>query len=81
MEPGLSKANGLKHALSHLEVPPDAVLAIGDAPNDLSMFGLVGRSIAVGGAFPEVVSCDGLASPHPHSKAVIVAVEDILDSN
>ena len=22
-----------------------------------------------------------LASPHPHSKAVIVAVEDILDSN
>ena len=56
MEPGLSKANGLKHALSHLEVPPDAVLAIGDAPNDLSMFGLVGRSIAVGGAFPEVVA-------------------------
>ncbi len=81
MEPGLSKAIGLKHALSHLEVPPDAVLAIGDAPNDLSMFGLVGRSIAVGGAFPEVVAAADLASPHPHSKAVIVAVEDILDSN
>ena len=49
MEPHLSKGEGLKVALEKMGVSAEDILAVGDAPNDIPMFELVGQSVAVGG--------------------------------
>ena len=51
MEPHLSKGEGLKVALEKMSMSPNDILAVGDAPNDIPMFELVGQSVAVGGCF------------------------------
>jgi len=80
MDPCLSKGQGLAEVLDRLDLSPDDVLAVGDAPNDLSMFELVGWSIAVGGAFPEVAAVASVASPEPHGATFPPLVEAILAS-
>ena len=54
--PGLNKSLGLSIALQQRGIDPKRVIACGDAPNDLPMFNLVGFSVAVSDAYPEVVS-------------------------
>ena len=49
-----SKGNGLKALMDYLGLGPEAVLAVGDNGNDVSMFRIAGTSIAVGNALPEV---------------------------
>ena len=49
MEPQLSKAQGLEVALKRMGIEAHEVLAIGDAPNDISMVEYVGHSVAAGG--------------------------------
>lgn len=51
---GVDKAAGVSRALDWLGVPPARAVAFGDMPNDLSMFALVGHSVAVGDAHPAV---------------------------
>jgi phosphoglycolate phosphatase len=63
MEPQLSKGQGLSIALDKMGINPSEVLAIGDAPNDISMFNLVGHSIAVGGCFEELAAVAKVISP------------------
>ena len=49
-----SKGNGLRRLMEVLGIPKEAVLAIGDNGNDISMFRTAGVSVAVGNALPEV---------------------------
>jgi len=49
-----SKGNGLRRLMEVLDIPKEAVLAIGDNGNDISMFRTAGVSVAVGNALPEV---------------------------
>ena len=49
-----SKGNGLKRLMDLLNLPKEAVLAIGDNGNDVSMFREAGVSVAVGNALPEI---------------------------
>ena len=49
-----SKGNGLKRLMEMLNLPKEAVLAIGDNGNDVSMFREAGVSVAVGNALPEI---------------------------
>ena len=49
-----SKGNGLCRLMEVLKIPKEAVLAIGDNGNDVSMFHEAGISVAVGNALPEV---------------------------
>ena len=65
--PGVSKAEGLARHAARVGVAADRVIAFGDMPNDLSMFGWAGRAFAVGNAHPSV-----LAAAH----GVIGSVED-----
>ena len=51
-----SKGNGLRRLMEVLNIPKEAVLAIGDNGNDISMFRTAGVSVAVGNALPEVQS-------------------------
>ena len=66
MEPNLSKGEGLAVALEKMQISPDDVLAVGDAPNDISMFEYLGRSVAVGGCFQELADVADVVSPHMH---------------
>lgn len=51
---GVDKAAGVSRALDWLGVSPAETVAFGDMPNDLSMFALVGHSVAIGDAHPAV---------------------------
>jgi len=67
----VSKGNALYHVAKYLGVSKDAIVAIGDSDNDLSMFEVAGYGVAVANASPalqsaahRVVSCcddDGAA--------------------
>ena len=54
-KPGLDKSRGLRFAIEQRGIDPRRVIASGDAPNDIPMFGTVGFSVAVNDQFPEVV--------------------------
>lgn len=56
VKPGINKASALKLALKRRGVDPARVIACGDAQNDISMFELVGFSVAVSDEFPDVVN-------------------------
>jgi phosphoglycolate phosphatase (TIGR01487 family) len=79
MEPHLSKGEGLTIALDKMQIRPDEVLAIGDAPNDISMFELVGHSVAVGGCFEELAAVAKVISPYQHGETIAPLVDAILN--
>ena len=79
MEPHLSKGEGLKIALERMGISPDDVLAVGDAPNDIPMFELVGHSVAVGGCFDSLAKVASVISPHAHGDTFKPLVDAILD--
>ncbi len=81
MEPNLSKGEGLKVALEKMGLSPEDVLAVGDAPNDIPMFQLVGHSVAVGGCFDSLAAVAKVISPHPHGDTFKPLVDAILDTN
>jgi Cof subfamily protein (haloacid dehalogenase superfamily) len=54
MTPGVSKGAALEKILRMHHIPREAVLAIGDYYNDLSMFAVAGISVAMGNAPREV---------------------------
>ena len=78
MEPHLSKGKGLEVALEKIGIEPKDVLAIGDAPNDISMFELVGHSVAVGGCFASLADVASIVSPHYRGDTFEPLVDEIL---
>ncbi len=55
VKPGIDKGNALRIALERRGVESSRVIACGDAQNDISMFNLVGFSVAVNDEVTEVV--------------------------
>jgi HAD superfamily hydrolase (TIGR01484 family) len=51
---GVNKRVGLDMLLEDLQLPPDAVMAIGDGGNDLHIVSHAGIGVAMGNAVPEV---------------------------
>nr|WP_203966479.1 HAD family hydrolase [Actinocatenispora thailandica] len=51
---GVTKATGLAWVAQQYGVPPERIVAFGDMPNDLPMFGFVGHSVAMANAEPAV---------------------------
>ena len=80
MEPHLSKGEGLKVALEKMGISPGEVLAVGDAPNDIPMFQLVGHSVAVGGCFDSLAAVAKIISPYPHGDTFVPLVDAILNN-
>ena len=78
MEPHLSKGEGLKVALQRIGIDAKDVLAVGDAPNDIPMFELVGQSVAVGGCFDSLAEVASVVSPFPHGDTFSPLVSAIL---
>ncbi len=49
---GASKGDGLRRVLSHLQIDPAHILAMGDGENDVEMLQLAGLGVAMGNAMP-----------------------------
>lgn len=78
MDPILSKGAGLEALAQEHGWSLDGLLAVGDAPNDLSMFEVARWSVAVGGAFPEVAAAASVVSPYLHGDTFKPLVDAIL---
>lgn len=79
MEPHLSKGEGLAVALAKIGLDASEILAVGDAPNDISMFEYVGHTVAVGGSFEELSAIADVLSPFPHGETFQPLVDAILE--
>lgn len=73
-----NKGIALKEACGYLGVDPDAVIAFGDADNDIEMFRVAGTSVAMGQAEDALKSAaDHITGPHDED-GVAVFIEDNL---
>lgn len=79
MEPWINKGEGLKIALEMMNISPRDVLAIGDAPNDISMFELVRHSIAVGGSFSALKQVASITSDLPNGDTIEPVITEIIE--
>lgn len=78
LAPGVSKGIALKELVSGWGWRPDEVMAIGDAPNDLSMIQWAGVGVAMGNASETVRQhADLVVSDHDH-QGVAEAINKIL---
>ena len=77
-DPELHKGNGLAKALTARGIDPADVIAVGDAPNDIPMFNLVGFSVAVGNAFEATKEAANITINAPNGAAVTILVDAIL---
>ena len=78
MDACIDKGQGLEDLFERMGWSLSDALAVGDAPNDLSMFDRVGWSVAVGGAFPEVTQAADVSSPYPHGQTFEPLVDAIV---
>jgi hydroxymethylpyrimidine pyrophosphatase-like HAD family hydrolase len=71
----VNKATGLMAALSHLMIPKEAVVAIGDGENDHSLLGAAGLGIAVQNAVPLLKEAAAFVTEQPASRGVIEVID------
>jgi hypothetical protein len=77
---GVTKATGLAWAAARFGIPPEAVIAFGDMPNDLPMLRWVGLGVAVGDAHPEVLAAAGALAPANDADGVAAYLDELLDA-
>jgi Cof subfamily protein (haloacid dehalogenase superfamily) len=58
-----SKGEAIQRLAAHLHIPLERILAIGDSRNDLSMFEVVGKRVAMGNGVPEIKAAADLIAP------------------
>ncbi|RMF27251.1 MAG: HAD family phosphatase [Chloroflexi bacterium] len=73
--PGVSKGAALAHLAALLKVPQEAVMAIGDQGNDVTMLRWAGVGVAMGNASPEARAAADWIAPPLEADGVAVAVE------
>ena len=78
MEPHLSKGSGLEIILERMGMDASELLAVGDAPNDLTMFAMANWSVSVGTPFEDVRAAADVVSPYPNSATIAPLVDAIL---
>jgi hydroxymethylpyrimidine pyrophosphatase-like HAD family hydrolase len=77
--PDVDKGHALVTAAAHLGVPLSAVVAIGDAANDASMFRVAGTAVAMGQAPAELRALAHLIAPDVEDDGVAAVLDAILD--
>jgi len=76
---GLDKAGGLRLALDQRGIDPERVIACGDAPNDISMFNLVGFSVAVNDGYADVVEAADRVTDSNGKEGAIELLKALLE--
>jgi hydroxymethylpyrimidine pyrophosphatase-like HAD family hydrolase len=77
--PGVTKAAALASLAARLDIPAADVLAFGDMPNDVTMLGWAGRSVAVANAHPAARAAAGEVTLSNLDDGVAVYLERLLD--
>lgn len=75
---GADKGSALLRLAAYLGTPPDHILAIGDADNDLSMFRAAGLAVAMGNAPPEVKAAAQVVAPSNDEGGVAWALHEFI---
>jgi hydroxymethylpyrimidine pyrophosphatase-like HAD family hydrolase len=75
---GVDKRTGLLKALTELALPPENVVAIGDAENDHTFLEVCGFAVAVANALPELKSRADLVTFAPHGAGVAEVINHLL---
>lgn len=75
MRSGVNKGGAVRRLASMLNVPLEAVMAIGDGENDIEMLKAVGIGVAVGNAKDELKTHADYVCTQPHTAGVIEAVQ------
>jgi Cof subfamily protein (haloacid dehalogenase superfamily) len=77
-----NKGVALQLLARHLKIPMERVMAVGDSPNDISMFNVAGTAVAMDNAGPAVRSVAHLFAPSNDDEGVSwVLRELVLNSN
>lgn len=76
--PQVDKGSALGWLCRHLEVDPQDVMALGDAPNDLPLLQAAGIRVAVETAAPEVLAMADLVVPGPGQGGLAELVRRVL---
>lgn len=75
---GVDKATGLRAALDELELPLDALVAVGDGENDIPMLQIAGCGAAVAGALEPVKRVADIVLSGDAGEGVIELIERML---
>lgn len=75
--PGISKAWALEKVCATMDIPVDAVVAVGDNHNDLSVLGWAGTAMAPANAVPEVLAMVDRVLPHHDDHGVATLLEEL----
>jgi hydroxymethylpyrimidine pyrophosphatase-like HAD family hydrolase len=76
---GISKASGLRAALSEFELSPFNVIGVGDGENDHAFLSICGYSVAVANAIDALKAKVDVIMQGDHGRAVIDLVQDWLE--
>jgi Cof subfamily protein (haloacid dehalogenase superfamily) len=73
-----TKGKAIQRLANHLHIPLERILAIGDSRNDLSMFEVVGKRVAMGNAVPEVQAVADLIAPSNDEDGVAWTLRNVV---
>ena len=76
--PCRGKAEGLRVLEERWAIPPERVVAVGDASNDLPMLAAAGLSVAMGNAYPEALSAAERVIGDNDTDAIGLLVEELF---
>lgn len=74
---GLSKSDGMRLALEHLDVAMEQSIAIGDGHNDIEMLALAGTAVAIDGAPAALLTHADLTVPNPEGLGLARAFDSL----
>ena len=79
----VSKGKALAWLAARLDIPQEAVMAVGDSDNDVSMLHWAGLGIAMGGASQAVLAAADWLAPsfEEHGAAVALNHFGLLEAN
>ena len=75
---GVDKGSGLREALADLGIDRGAVVAVGDAENDLALFGAAGLGVAVANAVSELSKAASWTTSRPRGAGVAELIDRLL---
>lgn len=78
---GIDKAVGLRHLLELLDLQAPRLLAIGDGENDLPVFAVADRSVAVANAAAVVRQAADVVAPHAASEGFLWATRPLVETH
>ncbi len=76
--PNVSKGSALKRLEGYLNIPLDAVLAVGDSQNDISMFNVVGYAVAMGNSHEGVAKHADFVAPSNDEEGLAWVLRQII---